>query len=65
MKNSKIFVVILATLAISACTFPAGPPGPQGATGDTGATGSTGAKGKTGAKGNPNGGTVIVVPPAR
>ena len=71
MKNSKIFIVLLAALAISACTFPAGPPGQQGATGyigaaggtgATGATGNTGAKGSTGAKGKPNGGTVIVVP---
>ena len=48
MKNSKIFIVLLATLAISACTFPAGPPGQQGAAGYTGAAGGTGATGATG-----------------
>ena len=48
MKYSKIFAVLLATLAISACTFPAGPPGQQGATGYTGAAGGTGATGATG-----------------
>ena len=52
MKNSKIFIVLLATLAISACTFPAGPPGQQGATGYTGAAGGTGATGNTGATGD-------------
>lgn len=60
-KFSEIFVVLLATLAISACTFPAGLPGQQGATGYTGTAGATGS---TGAKGKPSGGTVIVVPPA-
>jgi hypothetical protein len=35
MKYSKIFSVLLAILAISACTFPAGPPEQQGARGNS------------------------------
>ena len=69
MRNSKLFVAALATLALGEClTLPAGPPGPQGATGytgatgDTGATGSTGARGSTGAKGATTGETVVIVP---
>ena len=33
MKYSKIFSLLLATLAKCECTFPAGPPGKQGAKG--------------------------------
>ncbi len=33
MKYSKIFSLLLPTLAKCACTFPAGPPGKQGAKG--------------------------------
>lgn len=64
MKYAIPSVLLISLFVLGACTGPAGPQGATGSTGDTGATGNTG---NTGAKGNTgaDGGTVIVVPPAK
>ncbi len=68
-------LLLVAMLALGACTGPMGPQGNQGNTGYTGATGSTGNTGNTGATGDIGGqgrtgstgasGDTVVVVPAR